>query len=84
VANLETEEFENASVPRAASSNKLKVGAVGLFGVSEIMLAYGTKAMQPSRQPRLRQGKRQARRVKLSPGAIARHNGVWNLLPAWT
>jgi len=31
--NLTDEQFENAPVPRAESSNKLKVGAVGLFGV---------------------------------------------------
>jgi putative tricarboxylic transport membrane protein len=29
--------------------------AVGLFGLSEIMLSYGTRAMQPVKQPRLRE-----------------------------
>jgi amino acid transporter len=33
VANLDMEHFENAAVPRAENVNKLKVGAVGLFGV---------------------------------------------------
>ena len=33
VANLEMEQFENAPVPRLESTNKLKVGAVGIFGV---------------------------------------------------
>jgi amino acid transporter len=31
--NLTDDQFENAPVPRAESSNKLKVGAIGLFGV---------------------------------------------------
>jgi amino acid transporter len=39
VANLEMEQFENAPVPRAESVNKLKVGAVGLFGVLFMALA---------------------------------------------
>jgi amino acid transporter len=39
VANLDIEEFANAPVPRAESINKLKVGAVGLFGVLFMALA---------------------------------------------
>jgi len=39
VANLKIEQFENAPVPRAESSNRLKVGAVGLFGVLFMALA---------------------------------------------
>ena len=33
------EQFENAPVPRAESTNRLKVGAVGLFGVLFMALA---------------------------------------------
>src|SRR5476651_71346 len=33
------EQFENAAVPRAESVNKLKVGAVGIFGVLFMALA---------------------------------------------
>jgi amino acid transporter len=39
VANLGIEQFENAPIPRAESTNKLKVGAVGLFGVLFMALA---------------------------------------------
>lgn len=37
--NLDRDTFEQAPVPRAASSNKLKVGAIGLFGVLFMALA---------------------------------------------
>jgi amino acid transporter len=33
VASLDVDQFENAPVPRAESTNRLKVGAVGIFGV---------------------------------------------------
>jgi len=39
VASLQIEQFENATVPRAESTNRLKVGAVGLFGVLFMALA---------------------------------------------
>jgi amino acid transporter len=39
VASLKIEEFENAPVPRAASTNGLKIGAVGLMGVLFMALA---------------------------------------------
>jgi len=39
VADLELEQFENAPIPRAESIDKLKVGAVGLFGVLFMALA---------------------------------------------
>jgi amino acid transporter len=39
VADLKIEQFENAAVPRAESSKKLKVGAVGLFAVLFMALA---------------------------------------------
>jgi amino acid transporter len=39
VANLSMEQFENAPIPRIESTNKLKVGAVGLFGVLFMALA---------------------------------------------
>jgi amino acid transporter len=39
MANISIEQFENAPVPRAESTNRLKVGAVGLFGVLFMALA---------------------------------------------
>jgi amino acid transporter len=39
MANISLEQFENAPVPRSESTNKLKVGAVGLFGVLFMALA---------------------------------------------
>lgn len=39
MANLEIEQFENAPVPRSESTNRLKVGAVGLSGVLFMALA---------------------------------------------
>jgi len=39
MADVSKEQFENAPVPRAESTNKLKVGAIGLFGVLFMALA---------------------------------------------
>jgi amino acid transporter len=39
VTDLDTEQFENAPIVNALSTNKLKVGAVGLFGVLFMALA---------------------------------------------
>jgi putative tricarboxylic transport membrane protein len=46
--------------------------AVGLFGVSEIMLAYGRKVMQPARQPRLRELMPSREEARASVGPIWR------------
>jgi putative tricarboxylic transport membrane protein len=46
--------------------------AVGLFGVSEIMLAYGSKVMRPSRQPRLRELMPSREEARASVGPIWR------------
>ncbi len=39
MSGINTEQFENAPVPRAESANKLKVGAIGLAGVLFMSLA---------------------------------------------
>ena len=39
MSSINTEQFENAPVPRSESTNKLKVGAVGLAGVLFMSLA---------------------------------------------
>jgi putative tricarboxylic transport membrane protein len=59
-------------VPDLADGLGIVPLAVGLFGVSEIMLAYGTKAMQPGRQPRLRELMPSREEARLSVGPIWR------------
>src|SRR5712692_6322545 len=46
--------------------------AVGLFGVSEIMLAYGSKAMRPARRPRLSELMPSREDMRRSVGPIGR------------